>query len=34
MVWDIEIFVNTGSYGAGNFKTLLLQFVFDLSQTL
>ena len=34
IVWYFEIFVNTGPYGAGNFKTLLLQFSSDVSQTL
>ncbi len=29
-----EIFVNTGPYGAGNFKMLLLQFSSNLNQTL
>ena len=24
ILWQFEIFVNTGQYGAGNFKTLLL----------
>ena len=34
ILWHFEIFANTGPYGAGNFKTLLLQFLNDLSQTL
>ncbi len=34
-LWQFEILVNTGPCGAGgNFKMLLLQFSFNLSQTL
>ncbi len=35
ILWDLKIFVNTETYGAGNLKTLLLlQFSPDLGQTL
>ncbi len=34
ILWHFGIFVNTGSYGARNFKMLLLQLSSDLSQTL
>ena len=34
ILWHFEIFINTGPYGAGNFKMLLLQFLSDVSQTL
>ena len=34
LIWHYKIFVNTGPYGAGNFKTLLLQFSYGVSQTL
>ena len=35
ILWHFEFFLNTGPYGAGNFKTLLLpQFSSDVSQTL
>ncbi len=33
-LWHFEIFFNTEPYGAGNFKTLLLHFSSDVSQTL
>ena len=34
-LWDFEIFVNTGLYVAGNFKTLLLlKLLSNLGQTL
>ncbi len=35
ILWQLENFLNTGPYVAGNFKTLLLlQFSSDVSQTL
>ncbi len=34
-LWHFQIFVNTGPYGAGNFKMLLLlQFLSNLDQTV
>ncbi len=34
ILWHFEFFVKTGPYGAGNFKTLLLQFSANFNQTL
>ncbi len=34
ILWHFEFFVNRGPHGTGNFKTLLLQFSPDLSQTV
>ncbi len=33
-LWHFKMFVNTGPYGAGNFKTLLLGFSSDVGQTV
>ncbi len=32
--WHFKNFVNTGPYGAGNFKTLLLQLSSDVNQDI